>query len=131
MITVRSLVNVHYYTELPKQCFSCDECFWGTHVYLWRIHFDLWQNQYNIVKLKHKIKFKKRILVLRLLKTNLETSVVCETFYLPIWSGLPFFFTPCPPCMETCSDFPEEIPKIANQHTSNLVFKEISLLIKP
>jgi len=24
---------------------------WGTHVYLWRIHFDIWQNQYNIVKL--------------------------------------------------------------------------------
>ena len=29
---------------------------WGTHVYLWRIHFDVWQNQYNIVKLKNKIK---------------------------------------------------------------------------
>ena len=26
-------------------------------VYLWRIHFDIWQNQYNIVKLKNKIKF--------------------------------------------------------------------------
>ena len=23
---------------------------WGTHVYLWRIHIDVWQNQYNIVK---------------------------------------------------------------------------------
>ena len=22
---------------------------WGTHIYLWRIHFDIWQNQYNIV----------------------------------------------------------------------------------
>jgi len=32
---------------------------WGIHVYLWRIHFDIWQNQYNIVKLKDKIKFKK------------------------------------------------------------------------
>ena len=31
---------------------------WGTHVYLWWIHFDIWQNQYNIVKL-NKIKFKK------------------------------------------------------------------------
>ena len=30
-----------------------------TCVYLWRIHFDIWQNQYNIVKLKNKIKFKK------------------------------------------------------------------------
>ena len=32
---------------------------WGTHVYLWRIHVDIWQNQYNIVKLKNKIKRKK------------------------------------------------------------------------
>ena len=32
---------------------------WGTHVYLWQIHFDIWQNQYNIVKL-NKIKFKKK-----------------------------------------------------------------------
>jgi len=29
---------------------------WGTHVYLWQIHFDIWQNQYNIVKFKNKIK---------------------------------------------------------------------------
>ena len=26
----------------------------GTHVYLWRIHVDIWQSQYNIVKLKIK-----------------------------------------------------------------------------
>ena len=25
----------------------------GTHVYLWQIHVDIWQNQYNIVKLKN------------------------------------------------------------------------------
>jgi len=31
---------------------------WGTHVYLWRIYFDIWQNQYNIVKFKNKIKKK-------------------------------------------------------------------------
>ena len=29
---------------------------WGTCVYLWQIHVDIWQNQYNIVKLKNKIK---------------------------------------------------------------------------
>ena len=29
---------------------------WRTRVYLWRIHVDIWQNQYNIVKLKNKIK---------------------------------------------------------------------------
>ena len=32
---------------------------WGTHVCLWWIHFDIWQNQYNIVKL-NKIKLKKK-----------------------------------------------------------------------
>ena len=26
---------------------------WGTRVNLWRIHVDIWQNQYNIVKLKN------------------------------------------------------------------------------
>jgi len=33
---------------------------WGTHVYLWWIHFDIWQNQYNIVKFKNKIKLRKK-----------------------------------------------------------------------
>ena len=33
---------------------------WGTHVYLWQIHFDIWKNQYNIVKFKNKIKLKKK-----------------------------------------------------------------------
>ena len=31
-----------------------------TRVYLWRIHFDVWQNQYIIVKLKNKVKLKKK-----------------------------------------------------------------------
>ena len=30
------------------------------HVYLWRIHFDIWQNEYNYVKFKNKIKKKKK-----------------------------------------------------------------------
>ena len=35
----------------------------GTHVYVWQIHFDIWQNQYNIVKLnKIKLKKKKKLL---------------------------------------------------------------------
>ena len=33
---------------------------WGTHVNLWRIHFDIWQNQYNYVKFKNKIKLEKK-----------------------------------------------------------------------
>ena len=32
---------------------------WGTHVYLWWIHFYIWQNQYNTVMFKNKIKLKK------------------------------------------------------------------------
>ena len=38
---------------------------WGTHVYLWRIHFDIWQNQYNIVKLKNKKNIKKKKEIIR------------------------------------------------------------------
>ena len=30
---------------------------WGTRVYLWWIQVDIWQNQYNIVKLNNKIIF--------------------------------------------------------------------------
>ena len=33
---------------------------WGIRVYLWRIQVDIWQNQYNIVKLNNKIKLKKK-----------------------------------------------------------------------
>ena len=35
---------------------------WGTRVYLWPIHVDIWQNQYNIVKLKikKKTRYKKK-----------------------------------------------------------------------
>ena len=44
---------------------------WGPREYLWRIHFDIWQNQYNIVKFKNKIKFKKIII-----GTVLEDAVV-------------------------------------------------------
>ena len=33
---------------------------WGTRVYLWWIHVDIWQNQYNTLKLKNKIKLKKK-----------------------------------------------------------------------
>ena len=31
---------------------------WGTRVYLLEMHVGIWQNQYNIVKLKNKIKKK-------------------------------------------------------------------------
>ena len=46
---------------------------WGTQVYLWRIHFDIWQNKYNIVKFKNKIKKKrkkKKIPMIYLMRLN-------------------------------------------------------------
>jgi len=33
---------------------------WGTRVYLWQIHVDIWQNQYKIVKLKNFFSNKKK-----------------------------------------------------------------------
>ena len=41
---------------------------WGTCIYLWQIHVDIWQNQYNIVKLKKKNKKKKRIKKIKIKK---------------------------------------------------------------
>ena len=46
---------------------------WGTHVYLWQIHVDIWQNQYNIVKIKNKIKLKKKEMLI-----NFPSSTGCE-----------------------------------------------------
>ena len=53
---------------------------WGTHVCLWRIHFDIWQNQYNIVKFKNKIKLKK--------KERCECGDGGGVFFFPFGSGL-------------------------------------------
>ena len=53
---------------------------WGTHVYLWRIHFDIWQNQYNIVKFKNKIKLKKK---------ESEVAQLCPTLSDPMDCSLP------------------------------------------
>ena len=48
---------------------------WGTHVHPWRMHVDVWQNEYNIVKLKNKIKFKKEIKKnKKVLQKNLATE---------------------------------------------------------
>ena len=56
---------------------------WGTHVCLWWIHFDIWQNQYNIVKFKNKIKFKKKKEKLkkkRIRVSHEELSTFCQWF---------------------------------------------------
>ena len=48
---------------------------WGTCVYLWRIHVDIWQNQYNIVKLKKKKNL--GIVILALQGCNEESLQEC------------------------------------------------------
>ena len=63
---------------------------WGTRVYLWWIHFDIWQNQYNIVKFKNKIKLnalkkKKRLFS----SSSLSAIRVVSSAYL----GLLIFLT--------------------------------------
>ena len=65
---------------------------WGTHVYLWQIHFDIWQNQYNIVKL-NKIKNKTKqntgvgchfLLQFMKVKSESEVSQSCPTLSDPM-----------------------------------------------
>ena len=48
---------------------------WGTRVYLWQIHVDIWQNQYNIIKLKNKIKNK-----IREIQFSSLEHVICTDF---------------------------------------------------
>ena len=50
---------------------------WGTQVYLWRIHFDIWQNEYNIVKFKNKVKLKKNSSIFKVL--CLESDLLFRT----------------------------------------------------
>ena len=56
---------------------------WGTRVYLWWIHVDIWQNQYNIVKLKNKIKRKKITELLKKKKPSCNQLKVMEIQELP------------------------------------------------
>ena len=66
----------------------------GIHVYLWPIHVDIWQNQYNIVKLKKKNSSpppqKKNMgssssLSCMVLELFLQTSV-CENICYKLWT---------------------------------------------
>ena len=69
---------------------------WGTHVYLWRIHFDIWQNQYNIVKFKNKIKLKKIIieppydLNIQLLGIFSNTKMLIQRYIHPMFTAALF-----------------------------------------
>ena len=62
---------------------------WGTHIYLWQIHFDIWQNQYNIVKL-NKIKLTNK-------QTTTTTTTKKPQNTNPIISRQDYHLTqPCP-----------------------------------
>ena len=56
---------------------------WGTHVYLWQIHFAIWQNQYNIVKLKNKIKK----------KTKTKASILWRSAFFTVQLSHPYMTT--------------------------------------
>ena len=61
---------------------------WGTRVYLWWIHVDIWQNQYNIVKLKNKIKLKKIKSKRRQVTVGLPTATPSQVLF-PLLQSLP------------------------------------------
>ena len=50
-------LKLQHFGHLMRRTDSCtgreEGSGWGTHVYLWQIHFDIWQNQYSIVKLNN------------------------------------------------------------------------------
>ena len=56
---------------------------WGTHVYLWRIHFDVWQNQYNIVKLKKKSQLSKKYEIISVINPRCQSGVLLEICSTP------------------------------------------------
>ena len=56
---------------------------WGTRVYLWRIHVDILQNQYNIVNLNNKINKNK-------IKKKIRYLVTLQALYFECKSSLLF-----------------------------------------
>ena len=56
----------------------------GTRVHPWRIHVDVWQNQYNIVKLK-KNKNKNKIIGTKSLLYNTTVSFMLNFTVTEIW----------------------------------------------
>ena len=55
---------------------------WGTHVCLWQIHFDIWQNQYNLVKFKNKIKLRQKKSVYHCLVLEFIRVIYVFQFYM-------------------------------------------------
>ena len=69
---------------------------WGTRVYLWWIQFNIWQNQYNIVKLKKKkkesgLEYRSPATMKHEIEIKLKHSQ-----WSPFKKGLPFFNSTIP-----------------------------------
>ena len=66
----------------------------GNTCILWRIHFDIWQNQYNIVKLKNKTKRKKKSKKKERIKILSRETDTCNVFltqnHYGLWVKLTF-----------------------------------------
>ena len=60
---------------------------WGTHVYLWRIYVNIWQNQYNIVNLKNKIKLKKKKRICLVQQGTQFPSLIRELRSYMLWDN--------------------------------------------
>ena len=59
---------------------------WGTHVYLWWIHVDIRQNQYNIVKLKNKINLKKKNKYYEVFLMNIKLEQIRKGWWFKVQS---------------------------------------------
>ena len=62
---------------------------WGTRVYLWQIHVDIWKNQYNTVKLKNTIKLKK----IQNKRPNPKASILRRSAFCTVQLSHPFMTT--------------------------------------
>ena len=89
-----------------------------SHIHLWQIHFDIWQNQYNIVKL-NKIKLKKKKKILFLL---FDSCILGPPLYVGMldsapaghWNCYIFFIVACVCVLLNLDDIQETIFKFAD-----------------
>ena len=70
---------------------------WGTRVHPWRVDVDVWQNQYNIVKLKNKIKLNLKNVYMKLALFLQENRAVIPEF-LPLNHTCLIFYRFCCQC---------------------------------
>ena len=90
----------------------------GSHICnTWRIHVDIWQNEYNIVKLKNKIKLNLKKGFSLNTEHPLPKSQGTITFLLPsvVCSHCSFFTVPCSPSSVEFSDVVLVLVSVSNK----------------